>query len=609
MTPIRRAILLCLLFFCALPLTAKTWFVRPDGGNRYDAKEYTPGQCDGKADAPYPGHGTNQHCAFFDVRYMYMVGTPGNVGWVMAGGDTLVIRGCRALSTQQHSDAPHCRIGTDTDRLSNNPDDFWCHGTQTCAIPSPPSGTAAQHTRILGDCAYGTYHCNPVDKYPYTNNNLTQLFGGYGLGVTFYLNGSKYIDVEGIEVTTHNGKCARYGTTHPLPGCVRNPPYSDQSDQGITTDDKTSNILLQDVYVHGFSSNGITGPIGGPITLNRVNVSFNAFAGWNFDDGKPTPNGPHSSVEQHYLTMVGNGCQEEYPITHPQFPAKGCWDSQTGGFGDAWSGQNGDLDSFTCDHCYIAYNTKDGAMGPHTGIKTIALTNSVWIGNMGQSGKWGQGNNTSFLFQNNLMVGNCMRLSEQLPGAAQNFDGHVNLPGSGLGGYCRAAGPLFDYFTGQNSKVRFNNNTIVSYQTTVFEPGCWGNASCSSSPLVFTNNIVLGYTSKFTVAPFNPGQPPSLFYKDDKNVVISASHNIWDGVKDDDGTCGKNGNLCNVDPQFVNQPANLKLAKQTLLDNFNFHPAGTSPALHHGIPVDGLATDYYGTPRPNPPTIGAVEPH
>ena len=609
MTSMRRAVLLCLFMLFALPAFAKTWFVRPDGGNRYDAKEYTAGQCDGKADAPYPGHGTNQHCAFFDVRYMYMVGTYGNVGWVIDGGDTVVIHGCRVLKSQQNGDAPHCRIGTDTDRSANNPDDFWCRGTQTCSIPSPPSGTAAQHTRILGDCAYGTYRCHPVDQYPYTDSNLTQLFGGFGVGVTLYLNGSRYIDVEGIELTTHNGKCARYGTTHPLPGCVRNTPYSDQADQGITTDQKTSDILLQDVYIHGFSSNGMTGPIGGSMVLNRVNISFNAFAGWNFDDGKPTPNGPHASVEQHYVTMVGNGCQEEYPIVHTQFPAKGCWDSQTGGFGDAWSGQNGDLDSFTCDHCYIVYNTKDGAMGPHTSIKSIALTNSTWIGNMGQAGKWGQQANATFLFQNNVLVGNCMRMSEQLPGAAQNFDGRVNLPGSGLSGYCRAAGPLFDYFSGPNSSVHFNNNTVITYQPTTFEPSCSPAKACHSSPLYFTNNIVLGYTSTFREAPFNAGQPPALFYKDDEAVAIIASHNLWDGVKNDEGTCGKNGNVCNVDPQLVNQPSNLRLAKQILLDNFDFRPSATSSANRRGIPVNGLTTDFYGKPRPNPPSIGAVESH
>src|SRR6185437_16506776 len=104
---------LVIFIFCAavagIPMSAEMWFVRPDGGTRYSARVHS-GQCDGKADVAYPGKGVNQHCSFNDVRYMWMDGTYGNFAWVMAGGDTLVIRGCAALPSQQNPDAPHCRI-------------------------------------------------------------------------------------------------------------------------------------------------------------------------------------------------------------------------------------------------------------------------------------------------------------------------------------------------------------------------------------------------------------------------------------------------------------------------------------------------------------------
>ena len=587
-----------------------TWFIRPDGGNRYDASVYTPGQCDGKADAPYPGKGSNQHCAFNDVRYMWMVGTYGNSGWVMQGGDTLVIEGCKAQPSQQNPDGTHCRIGWDK-ATGNDSQNFWGAGVNAwwgLSMPPPPSGTATQHTRILGACAYGNYSCNPVNTYPYTNNNLTQLYGSFASTVDVYLSGSQYVDLEGLEITAHNGRCARYGTVNPLPGCNRgnNLPLSDQADQGIVTDQNTGNVLLQDLYIHGLSSNGISGPIGGKVVLNRVNISFNAFAGWNFDDGKPTNNGPGSSLEQHYVTMVGNGCQEEYPIVHTRFPAKGCWDSQTGGFGDAWSGQDGWMDSFSCDHCYIAYNTKDGAMGPHTGIGTLTLTNSAWIGNMGQSGKWGQHDNAVFLFQNNVLVGNCMRMSQQLPGAAQNFDSRQGTVGSGLSGYCRAAGPLFDYFSGANSIVQFDHNTIVTYQPTIFEPSCNTGGGCASSPISFTNNIVLGYTSNYTNSPFTPGQKPGLFYKDDSSVPITASHNIWYGVKNDYSTCNTNGTMC-TDPLLVNELAQGAFNVESQLDTVDFHPAPGSPAIAQGL-LNALAPvlDFFGIKQTPTPTIGAA---
>lgn len=582
------------------PTAFTTWFVRPDGGNRYDASLYTPGQCDGKADAAYPGTGTNQHCAFSDVRYMFMIGTYGNSGWIMAGGDTLVIRGCKALPSQQNPDAPHCRIGWDTPTGTYDSGNFWCAGTPSCSILSPPSGTAEHHTRILGQCAYGTYSCNPVTGYPYTNNNLTQIFGGYNAGVTMYLNGSQYVDVEGLEITAHNGQCARYGTTNPLPQCSRSAPMSDQADQGIVTDNKTSNILLQDVYIHGFSSNGISGPIGGPMTLTRVSLDFNAFAGWNFDDGNSTPNGPGASITQSYVTMVGNGCQEEYPIAHTQFPAKGCWDSGNGGFGDSWSGQGADLVSFTCDHCNISYNTKDGAMGPHTGIANLSLTNSIWAGNMGQSQKWGQNANSTFLFQNNIILGNCYRLSQQMPGAAQNFDSKTGLPGSGLSNYCRAAGAVFAYFTGANSTVNINNNTIVTYQPTVFQMSCNGAGNCGTSPYHITNNLILGYT----VPVFGTGQPPGLYYTDDSSIVLVGSHNLEYGVRNRD-TCGTNGNVCS-DPMLVGEPAQGTVPPEAMLDNFNYHPTPASPAIGVGTVIAGLLTDIFGNQEASLPTLGAV---
>lgn len=587
-----------------------TWFIRPDGGNRYDASLYTLGQCDGKADAPYPGQGYNQHCAFSDIRYMWMVGTYGNSGWVMQGGDTLVIEGCNALPSQQNPDGTHCRIGWDK-ATGNDSQNFWGAGVSAwwgLSMPPIPSGTATQHTRILGACAYGNYSCNPVNTYPYTNNNLTQIYASFASGTAIYLSGSKYVDLEGLEITTHNGQCTRYGSTNPLPGCNRgyNYPLSDQADQAIATDNTTANILLQDIYIHGFSSNGIGGPIGGKVTANRVNISFNAFAGWNFDDGHSTNNGAGSSLEQHYVTMVGNGCQEEYPIVHTQFPAKGCWDSGSGGFGDAWSGQSGNMDSFSCDHCYIAYNSKDGAMGPHMLITNLALTNSAWIGNMGQSGKWGQPDNATFLFQNNVMVGNCMRMSQQLPGAAQNFNVSTGLTGSGLTTFCRAAGSLFDYFSGANSVVQFDHNSIVTYQPTIFEPGCSTTGVCGSSPINFTNNIVLGYTSAYS-GVFNPGQPPGLIYKDDPSVPVTGSHNIWYGIKNDWNTCNVNGTVC-VDPVFVSElPQGAFTTVESVLDNFNFHPASGSPAIAKGI-LTALSPllDFFGVQQTATPTIGAA---
>jgi hypothetical protein len=602
MTASCRAVVFLVFLIGALPLCATTWFVRPDGGTRYSPK-LLAGQCDGKADVAYPGKGVNRHCAFNDVRYMWMDSSYGNSRWVMAGGDTLVIRGCAASRSQQNPDAPHCRIGWDK-ATGNDAENFWCAGVDAwwgCSMPPLPSGTASEHTRILGGCAYGTYSCNPVIGYPYTNNNLTQLFAGFASGALMYLSGSSYVDVEGLEITTHNGQCTRVGAPAYPKSCSTDRPVSDYGQWGIITNDKTSNITMQDLYIHGFTNIGVGGAIGGAMTLTRVSIDFNAFAGWNFDDGHSTHDAPGSSITQNYVTMVGNGCLEEYPIKHPQFPALACWDSNSGGFGDAWSGQDSKLDSFTCDHCELRYNVKDAAMGPHTVIHSIAVTNSLFAGNAGQAGKWGQAANSGFLFQNNIILGDCLALQTQIPGARQaSFGQKSGLPGAYVTG-CRAAGGLFAYFASSGANVNFNNNTIVTYQPTILQFGCTppNTHACANTAYNVTNNIILGYTTS------EYSDTPSLYYFDEPSAHVAASHNIEYGIRSGD-SCGRNGNLCS-DPELVNQPKQRRIG-DIFPANLDFHPSGGSPANGKGKPIDGVSSDYYGRQRPNPPSIGAVEP-
>ncbi len=606
---IRKSFLLFFFWTCATSLFAsKTWFVRVNGGTRYDAVRAPLGQCDGLSDTAYSGRGTNQHCAFNDVRWMYSFNTPEGYGysqWAMQGGDTLVIRGCSAANAQQHPDNPHCRIGWDRAEGNDN-GNFWCAGVGKawgCSMPPVPSGTAEQHTRILGGCAFGNYSCNPVIEYPYTNNNLTQLFGGFAVGGVLYLSGSQYVDVEGLEITSHNGKCTRVGYPQYPAGCSTNRPVSDFANWGIITTNTTGNILLQDVYIHGMANIAIGGPIGGKVELNRVSLDFNAFAGWNFDNGMKdasTPNGPGSSLVQHYVTMVGNGCLEEYPIQHTQFPALACWDTNTGGFGDAWSGQDSKLDTFTCDHCRLTYNVKDAAMGPHTVIHNLSITDSVFEGNAGQAGKWANDANSTFLYQNDVIIGNCMALQGQIPGARQLFGAGTKLPGAYVTG-CRAAGGLFSYFATTGARVHFNQNTIVTYQPTIFQFGCApaGTHACANTPYYLTNNLILGYSLSGS-----DWGTPSVYYIDDAGTHVVANNNLEYGVRNGDA-CGKNGNIC-VDPLLVNQPSAKNRIGSTALNGFNVRLSDTSPARGRAKPI-GVAADFFGRTRPVSPSIGAVE--
>ncbi len=579
-TTLRWVISLFLILYVqsSMATAQTTWYIRPDGGTRFDANVLT-GQCDGKGDAAYPGSGVNQHCAFNDFRFLYDDQTWQNSAWVIAGGDTVMVRG-----------GPY-RIGIGN--AMNAPDangKTWCPGSSSapygCFNPTIPAGTASRHTRILGE-NYAS--CGATNK--------TQLFGGFGAGATLNLAGAQNVDVACIELTRHS-QCIKAGQPAYPSACNTNyPGIDDYASNGILMDATTQNVTLTDLWIHGFTHSGIQGPIGGPMTLTRVNISFNGFAGWNFDDGYDTPDGPGSSINASYVTMIGNGCNQEYPIVHA-FPAVSCYDLNSGGFGDSWSGQDTTLASFTCDHCIQAYNTKDGFIGPHTQITNLVITNSQSYGNMGQQWKWGSTANSTTTFANNLTIGNCQRMSQQLPGAPINYNAATGTQGAYLSLFCRAAGDMFAFYSAANSSVLFAFNTTVGYSATMFDMACQVPNACGSTPYIFRDNIMLGL-----LQPTYNSKTPGLYYFSDNSDAVTEDHNLYFNLRN--VICSSPGDICS-DPSFVDEPP-LTVASESQFDNFNFDLSSTSPAIGTGIAISGITADFNGNLRPNSPAIGAME--
>ncbi len=598
------------IIVAAAPTTgpAATWFVRPDGGTRYSVDVPT-GQCNGMYDAAYPGTGVDQNCAFNDVRYLWSDNSGAQNAWVIAGGDTVVLRGCSGLPSQMNASNPDCRLGYDNNNNGNAPN-LWCgygNPNSTCFNPPIPSGTAEQPTKILGGCAYGTYSCTPINSnYPYGPTNETQLYGGFGLTWTFNLESTAYVTIEGIELTTHNGVCT-IGTGSPAypRGCSSGVPYDDFAQNGFRTNNESSNIVFQDVYVHGFNASGLTGPIGGPVTMTRMFVGFNAFAGWNFDDGSGTPDASGSSITANYVTMIFNGCYEQYPIT-ATYPAQVCYDTNSAGFGDSWSGQGvgtiSDLSSFTCNHCVDDYNTKDGFIGPHIDITNLTITDSVAIGNMGSNWKWG-GDDTvvnTTIFQDNLTVNNCSRMSQPMAGVPSTYNQYLT-------GFCRAGGNGMASVIPKGSTWNIQNNTFISAQQIALYVACAGSDASCPATINSRNNVFLGY-----IDPNNPySTNPPAAYDIAPGVVLNTSNNDEFGMKS--GTCPStaNGVICS-DPKLLNEPGQAWVSEATLdvfnpfVANNSFYPSGDSPLIGAGIQISGLTADFYGMTSLTTPTLGAV---
>ncbi len=561
-----------LLLACSPALYATTWYVRADGGSRYSATALK-GQCDGLADAAYPGKGIDRHCAFNDYRFLWDDRSYGHTGWVISGGDIVILD-----NTKQW------RVGFD----GNGPSDAWCYGgdgAYVCGNPPIPAGTPARHTRILGR---NYEHCN-TDNGP-DKSKMTQIFGGHGVFAALNLRAAQYVDVQCMEITRHS-QCIVHGSpAYPSP-CKTGFPLDDYDSNGVVTDVGTRDVLLQDLWIHGHTDRGILGPIGGLVTANRVVIGYNGDSGWDFDDGRGTAS-VNATLVFNYSTIEWSGCNQEYPIVHA-YPAISCYSQSTGGYGDGiGSPANMGMDVYI-DHSIFRYNTQDGEDFGHIdqGSHTLRITNSLSYANSGAQLKWGP-NFTSVVVENNLILGNCLRMSAPIAGAPGSYNAHLE-------DFCRAGSTLSFNFR-QGGTALLANNTIVSYAPITADINCWASI-CSQSTLTFENNILRGYDNPGTYKlGGEAGGPSGLYFgKPIGNVVRNG--NIYFGIKKMGCPAhASTGESCE-DPKFVAEP---DFKSERDLDNFNFHPAQTSPALRLGVRVPGLSEDYDGKPRPATGSIG-----
>ena len=565
------ALLITIGLFTSSAFASQTWYVRPDGGTRYSAN-VTNGECNGTSDAPYPNNGLfNQPCAFNDYRFLYTDKTYSNFAWTIGPSDTVIIRG-----------GPY-RLG-----YSGPNSGDWAGGNTGDpygpANPTIPSGVPGAPTRILGE-----------NYASCTNSNMTQLYGGYGTWTPLDLRGTHDVEVQCLELTDHSS-CTRIGSPQPNP-CNSNYPISDYAGTGILTDANSSDILLKNLNVHGFTGDGINGPIGGLITVDHVRLGFNGAAGWDFDDGNGTPSMNNPTINASYLTVEGSGCNEEYPIVH-KFPAASCYDQSSSGYGDNIGTPNTEL-NFSCDHCTIRYGTQDGLDLLHTSGSNISITNSTSYGNMGQ--QWKFGAMSSVLFEDNLTVHNCKRMSQPIQDSVSPYNQYLSL-------FCRAAGDGFAMSIIPQGTYTIINNSFVGYGTTTYDLSCNQGATCNTSNIIFDNNLHIGYASPID------GKLPGIFYYGaglPANPFKEASNNIYFNMR----SLPTQPNSVGTDPHVLSEPpwpapttdGTGVVASESVLDAVDFHLTDQSVnAIAQGIPV-GVLADYDGVTRPNPPSIGALD--
>ena len=414
----------------------QTWYVNGGGGTRYSANQ-TSGQCNGTSSAPYPGVGTNQNCAFKDIRSLWtdgsytadaMAGAPA-WGWIGSSGDTYLI---------DCSGGALCRIGQNGPNVG---DYYGLAGNPYGAgMPRPINGTPNAHTRVLG---VNYANCTSSAAKAHVN-------GGYGVEAVFSLQGASYVDVACFDVTDFSN-CGRAGQAS---SCNTTNPLSDYATNGIVMNNSTNNTTITDVNIHGMASAGILGATGDGVVATRVSVSGNPSAGWNMDDGSGATGSGHLTLS--YFTAQWNGCAEEYPIVDA-LPYADCTDDNSTGYGDgigtatvtsnpAWI--------MNIDHSVAAYNTQDGFDLLHLqgNGSTLSISDSLAYGNMGQQLKIGAAGTAI----NNLLVGNCNALRQAIPGTPSGYN-------SKLSDFCRAADvPVVVAISDGGLTTQYINNTLYA---------------------------------------------------------------------------------------------------------------------------------------------------
>jgi hypothetical protein len=450
-------------------LCATTWYVRPDGGTRYSANQ-TSGQCDGKTDAAYPGKGTNKHCAFKDVRYLwtdtsYCIDngpTSKCWRWVGAGGDTYILRGSIA-------DGVSYRIGQSGPEAH---DYFGLAGNPYGAgMPAPPSGTEAQPTRILGG---GYENCSAQAA-------RTQLHGGYGVGSVIDMSGASYVDLACLDITDFS-TCGRSAQTD---NCHSNFPLSDYATRGVQWSNTSTHDTLTNIRVHGLASVGMAGPTGDGVVMDHIDIIGNAGAGWNADSGDKTTGTGTLLVTNFNISW--NGCAEEYPIVDP-LPYKDCTDDNVGGYGDGFgtatiASNPGWKAHF--DHGIVSYNTQDGLDALHlTGAgSSMTVTNTLAYGNMGQQLKVG---GTSGTIQHDVIFTNCNAMRQKIPGTPAGYN-------TRLSDFCRAADAGNVLMVGDGSTAVFSDNVIYSASSTGVEVDVGDKCVTGTCLIKQENNIFIGF--------------------------------------------------------------------------------------------------------------------
>ena len=480
-------LLLVFLFAVATSGAATTFYVRPDGGNTE--------QCTGTSNAPYPGSGTAQACAWdHPFRALPPDGTPR-----ISGGDTLLIGQGNYMVGYG---APGGGEADGCDAL----------GAYDCTMADLPSGPDASHrTRILGE------------GWDQGCGNPPELWGTERVEQVLGLSGSSHVEVSCLEITDHSSCVEFHGGSL---ACQRDtPPFGPWAVRGIYAED-SSDVVLSDLDIHGLASTGIHAGRLTDWTVEDVEIRANGWVGWDGDiEGDDSNSG---TLSFRRWSVQWNGCGESWPDGAPI----GCWAQTAGGYGDG-VGTGATTGHWIIEESEFLNNTSDGLdlLYARPG-SSIEIRRTVAWGNAGNQIKTAG----PALVENSIIAGNCAFFEDAA------FTLHVDV--------CRAAGNAMSITLFPGDDATIVSSTITGEGDCLVLADCADDEICDGTERVtLTNMIFVGHPEYLDSTDLT-----CLAWAENlASDPFSISYSIVDGVKDD--ACPPGTNLCGVDPEVLNDDA------------------------------------------------------
>jgi hypothetical protein len=516
-----------------------TSYVRPDGGS---AEE-----CTGLEDAPYPGSGTSQPCAWDHPFRALPPGGPPRI----TGGDTLIVE---AGSYMMGYGAP----GADQDREACASDYPW-----GCHMAPVPGGPDAEHpTRILG--AGWDAECP----------SPPELWGTERADQILDLTGASNVEVVCLEITDHSD-CVEDHTGGLA--CERDSyPYGEWAVRGIYAEDST-NVELRRINVHGLAAAGVHAGRLTDWTVEDVRIAGNGWVGWDGDlaEGESSNSG---TLLFRRWTVEWNGCAETYPDGEPT----GCWAQTAGGYGDgvgtATTGGN-----WIIEDSVILHNTSDGLdLLYHELGGSITINRVRAEGNAGNQIKiTGQATIT-----NSVLVGNCAYFE------GKPFTYNVDP--------CRADGNTLEVFYTGGEQVSIVNSTFYGQGDGLVGggPRDEGFLCNGSETLTGWNNVFLGDQDFF-----DPDDTTFLFYQEGcADLTFEGDYSIAHNLKNVDPPY-----VSPAYPSANNQLQDPMVSGPFSGDAYGVMLKPGSPAIDAGTTTGAPPDDFDGLMRDSIPDIGAYE--